>query len=273
MIPRPFIFLCLAGQLLIQNPTAALSAETPKLPLQTGYLYVPTEAKAISNEIDLIIHLHGALGVVEQNILRSRPNAVWVNLTLPGLSSVYRNHFIDANVFPSLLNEVRQQLSVTLNLQQIQIRHLTVTSFSAGYGGVRELLKQPAAVERIDAIVLADSLYAGFVGELSERKINKAHLNPFLSFARLAANGSKQMVLSHTQLFTPEYASTKETGTYLIQHLGGKKKKERKKRSEELLELSHFKLGNFSVFEFDGETGDDHMNHLRFIHLFLDEIQ
>ena len=257
----------------MQLSAVALFAETPKYPLKTGYLYVPEKVEIVSNEIDLIIHLHGAPGVVEKNIVRSRPNVPWVNLTLPGLSSVYRTHFQAAEVFPSLLNEVRRELRVILNIQLIQIRHITLMSFSAGFGGVRELLKQPAAVEKIDAIVMADSLYAGFVGSLSDRKLNESQLKPFLSFAKLAATGNKQMVLSHTQLFTPKYASTKETGTYLIHKLGGTRIEVRKERSEALVELSRFRLGKFAVYEFEGGTGEDHMNHLRFIHLFLDELQ
>ena len=166
------ILLYLASWILIHNPTTALTAETPKVPLQTGFLYVPIKAKIVSNEIDLIIHLHGAQGVVAQNIVRSHPNAAWVNLTLPGLSSVYRKHFQEVDVFPSLLNEVREHLNDILKKQHIGIRHLTLMSFSAGYGGVRELLKQPAAVEKIDAIVLADSLYAGFVGDPAGRQLN-----------------------------------------------------------------------------------------------------
>jgi hypothetical protein len=268
-----FILLCLAGWISIQLSAVVLFAQTPKFPLKTGYLHVPENVEIVSNEIDLIIHLHGASAVVEKNIVGSRPNVAWVNLTLPGLSSVYRNHFQDAEVFPSTLNEVRQKLRAILNNQKLQIRHLTLMSFSAGFGGVRELLKQPAAVAKIDAIVMADSLYAGFVGELSDRKLNEAHLKPFLSFAKLAAKGSKQMLLSYTQLFTPNYASTKETGTYLIHKLGGTRNEERKSRSKVLVELSRFKLGKFNAYEFEGATGEDHMNHLRFIHLFLDEIQ
>lgn len=265
--------LYLACWISTQIAASALFAQTPKYALETGHLFVPAKVEIVSNEIDLIIHLHGAHGVVEQNIIRSRPNVAWVNLTLPGLSSVYRKHFQDPEVFPSTLNQIRQKLSSILSTQRIQIRHLTLMSFSAGFGGVRELLKQPAAVATIDAIVMADSLYAGFVGDLSKRKLNDAHLEPFLSFARLAVQGNKQMVLSYTQLFTPDYASTKETGNYLINKLGGTKKEERKQRSEALTELSHFNLGKFSAFEFEGDTGEDHMNHLRFIHLFLNEIQ
>jgi hypothetical protein len=145
-------------------------------------------------------------------------------------------------------------------------------SFSAGFGGVRELLKQPESVDQIDAIIMADSIYAGFVGEMEDRKVNSSHMEPFLSFAKQAVAGRKQMIISHTQLFTPEYASTKETAAWLIDGLSGKRIHARKEHPGGMVEWSHFQQGRFHVLEFEGETGEEHMKHLRHIGLFLEMI-
>lgn len=249
-----------------------LAADAIRIPLKAGVLFVPNGRVHSDNTINLIIHLHGAHEVVERNITRSRPDDLWLNLTLPGLSSVYRKHFENPDVFPATLTAIHEALEKHYQVEHIRVRHLTLMSFSAGFGGVRELLKQPAAVEKIDALIMADSLYAGFIGNVALRKLNPDHLKPFVDFANLAAKGNKQMVLSHTELFTPEYASTKETADYLIHSLKGTRVRERRIRSDSLTELSHFKTGNFAVMGFEGTTGEDHMNHLRFIQLFLDEI-
>jgi len=253
--------------------TLWLPADGTRHSLRTGVLYISDTVELSAGVTDRVLHLHGASKVVEQNFDRTRHQAVLVNITLPGLSSVYRKHFDDPAVFPALMNEVRGKLAAQNQGNEVLIRHLTLMSFSAGFGGVRELLKQSGAVERIDALVMADSLYSGFTGDPENRKVNPVHLTPFLEYARMAANGKKQMVLSHTQLFTPHYASTKETADYLIRGLGGERELKTGKHSAGLTELSRYRKGRFLLMGFEGETGEDHMNHLRSIHLFLNEIR
>src|SRR6185369_18020691 len=97
-------------------------------------------------------------------------------------------------------------------------------SFSAGYGGIREILKQEALFKRIDAIVLSDSLYAGFTGDAAQRKVDPANMEGFLKFAREAAAGRKTFIIAHSSDPVPTYASTTETASYLIEQLGLQRK-------------------------------------------------
>ena len=240
-------------------------------PLKTGLLSIPATADFTDGRYDLVLHLHGASKVMEANLAATHPKAVWANLTLPGLSSVYRRHFEDPSVFTSLLEEIEQTLTATATKKELRRRHLTLSSFSAGFGGVRELLKQPENRSLIDTLVMADSLYAGFVGEIAGRTLNPDHLNPFLAFARLAIAGEKTMILSHTELHTPTYASTKETADYLVRHVNGLRRKKRTEHPDGMIELSRYSAGNFTVIGFEGDTGDDHMKHLRQIRIFLKE--
>ena len=221
---------------------------------------------------DLVLHLHGANKVVEENLAVTHPKSVWVTLTLPGLSSVYRRHFENPKVFPVLLAEIERALVPLFPSERLRRRQLTVTSFSAGFGGVRELLKQPDSRSEIDSLLMADSLYAGFVGEVGNRVVNPDHLRPFVAFARLAVEGKKRMLLSYTQLHTPEYASTKETADYLVEALGGQRREKRVVHGERLVELNRYSQGKFAVLGFAGETGEDHMQHLRQIRVLLREM-
>jgi len=264
--------LCLVGCLLIWMHPVIAHCETKEFPLTTGRLFIPNTESIRPQAPDLILHLHGAPGTVEKNLRRSHPDAIHVNITLPGLSSVYKKHFQDPSGFPSLLEETKVILSKEGYATMPAFRRIILMSFSAGFGGVRELLKQPESVEQIDAIIMADSIYAGFVGEMEDRKVNSSHMEPFLSFAKQAVAGKKQMIISHTQLFTPEYASTKETAAWLIDGLGGKRIPARKEHPGGMVEWSHFQQGRFHVFEFEGETGEEHMKHLTHIGLFLEMI-
>ena len=263
------IGLSLISCLLIGMHTIIAHCETKEFTLTTGRLFIPNTGTIRPQAPDLILHLHGAPGTVEKNIRQPHPDAIHVNITLPGLSSVYKKHFQDPSVFPSLLQETKVILSKEGYGTTPTFRRIILMSFSAGFGGVRELLKQAENVEQIDAIIMADSIYAGFVGETEDRKVNPSHMEPFLSFAKQAVTGKKQMIISHTQLFTPEYASTKETAAWLIDGLSGKRIQERKEHPGGMVEWSHFQKGRFHVLEFEGETGEDHMKHLRHIDLFL----
>ena len=257
---------------VIPHCSPASAADVRHYPLKEGVLAVPGTVEITDGSYDLVLHLHGAPKVVEPNLAVTNPQAVWVNLTLPGLSSVYRRHFQNSTVFPALLSEIEQRLASIVPDKKLHRRHLTVTSFSGGFGGVRELLKQPESRSQIDTLVMADSLYGGFVGEIADRTLNPDHLTPFFNFAQLAASGQKQMLLSHTELHTPDYASTKETANYLIRKLGTQPRTERKVHPGGLIEKSRCTLRSFVVMSFEGTTAEDHMKHLRHIRIFLQEV-
>jgi hypothetical protein len=106
--------LCLVGCLLIWMHPVIAHCETKEFPLTTGRLFFPNTGTIRPQAPDLILHLHGAPGTVEKNIRRSHPDAIHVNITLPGLSSVYKKHFQDPSVFPSLLEETKVILSKDL---------------------------------------------------------------------------------------------------------------------------------------------------------------
>jgi len=215
------------------------------------------------------IHLHGDHRVVQTNYLQCGESGVLATLTLPGLSSVYTRHFSDAAVWPDLLKEIHKTLRHHFG-QEVSLGRITLSSFSAGYGGIREILRQTDG-EGIDRILLADSLYAGFTGNPADRRIEPSHLAPFLDFARQAAAGKKQMTVTHTQLATPNYASTWETAAALLEAVGGVPTVEDGNQGKELPRISHFKRKGLAIYGYAGKTGEAHMAHLRQIHLFMRE--
>lgn len=228
-----------------------------------GAMFVPAGYKAEPDGIDLTLHLHGAPKVVEENFKRAGLPGVLVNLTLPGLSSVYAERFRDTNVFFHILAETGNQLEQAGLATQPRFRSVTVTSFSAGFGGVRELLKHPASFERIDAIVMADSIYAGYADDPSERKVNPDNMEGFLRFARQAAEGRKRLIISHSAQRPDGYASTTETADYLIVQLGGTREAVAETWTGEMKLLSRWRRGRLEIYGFGGESAADHMGHLR----------
>jgi hypothetical protein len=250
------------------QPTATNAPPGRRVKLADGQLFIPAGFRPLPEGPDLTLHLHG-FGAAEQGFAAARLPGVFVSVSLPGLSGVYVNKFREAEVFARILRETAAQLAAPGQTNPPPFRRLTVSSFSAGFGGVRELLKDSAAFARIDALVMADSIYAGFTGDPAERRVEPANMEGFLRFAREAAAGRKRMVITHTQLHTPNYASTVETADYLIAQLGGQREHLAEDWPGGLRLLSRFQQGRLGIYGFAGDTGADHIKHLHNLGLFL----
>jgi hypothetical protein len=254
--------------LLLALPMTAVAqpAEQPpvgqRFKLTDGQLFVPSGYKPAADGIELILHLHGGTAA-EKSLVRSGRSAVIVCVAIPGLSKVYTDRFQSPATFVRILDEAKAQLKESRVSADPEFRRVIVSSFSAGFGGVREMLKDPATYDRIDALVMADSIYAGYTGDPAKRQIDPKLMGGFVNFAKDAAAGKKWFVLSHCDLQPGTYASTAETADFLIGALGGKREPASGPWPAEGLTMkSRFRKGQFSVYGFAGDQGTDHMRHL-----------
>jgi hypothetical protein len=267
------IMLCWLTCGSISSEVLVMEAALTTIHLKTGTLHVPEACQSVDGRMDLFMHLHGASATVERNILQFRKDTPWVSISLPGLSSAYSRYFKDPAVWPALKTEVLPALTTSLQASnELSLGTWTLSSFSAGYGGVRELLKQPTAIEDLDTLLLLDSLYAGWQGDPSLRQVNPEQMAPFVAFARLAMAGKKRMLISHTRVETPDYASTAETAAYLTQKLHLSWAEKTIPWATGMTEWRRTRRGNFQAFDFGGDTGEAHLNHLRHMALFFDAI-
>jgi len=138
-----------------------------------------------------------------------------------------------------------------------------VSSFSAGFGGVRELLALPEHFVRIDGLILADSLYAGYVGDPAQRRIDPAKMAGFRKFAAEAAAGRKTMIVTHSAQVPDSYASTTETADDLIKHAGGQAVADDADSGDGWRLKRRLARGRLLVLGFAGQGPEDHMRHLR----------
>jgi hypothetical protein len=229
--------------------------------LTVGQLFVPQDYKPADGRINLVIHLHGTAQVAEQNLARSGEQAVLVTVALKGLSKVYTDLFAKPESFRTILDETLAQLKQLKVAQNPTIGQLCITSFSAGFGGVRELLKVEGFYKRIDALIMADSIYAGFVGDAAQRQVDPNLMSGFLRFARDAAAGKKVFIVTSSQVKT-DYASTAETANYLLTQIGGTAEAVQETWADGWQCLSRFKQKGLLIYGFAGETGADHVKHL-----------
>lgn len=255
---------------LVSTGWAAEPEAWQRISLGRAVLSLPADSTALPPAVPLWFHLHGAPDVVERNLSSLGAPGVLLNVTLPGLSQVYADFFADPTVWPRLLGEVEQALSARSGGRARAVGVITVSSFSAGFGGVRQLLRQPVALERIDALVMADSIYCGYDGDPAARRVDVRLMSGFLQFARLAAEGKKRLVISHSAQVPEGYASTTETADYLIAQLRGSRRDENETWEGGLGLRSSHRSGGFEVFGFAGSGPEDHIRHLRNLALFLE---
>ena len=252
--------LLLAVALLAQAPpTAGTRVDLG----DEATLFVPEGFHAPGGVVDVLLHLHGAPSVVEPALVASKWPGVLVEFNRKGLSSVYTRPFADPTLFPRLLDGVPKALRERKLVEGAKLGRVTVSSFSAGFGGVREILKVPGNVARIDSIIMADSIYAGYEGDPASRKVDPRLMVGFREFAGLAASGSKTFVVTHSAQVPEGYASTTETADDLIRSVGGEATPGRVDRGEGWVETREFRKGGFRVVGFEGREAEDHMRHLR----------
>lgn len=232
--------------------------------IEGAALFVPEGYRpAASGVVDVILHLHGARPVLERALVDARWPGVLITFNRKGLSRVYAEPFSDPVMFPRLLDAARAALKNLRIADDPRIGRVVVSSFSAGFGGVRALLKIPEHFARIDGLIMADSIYCGYKGDPKERRIDPELMEGFRHFAIEAAAGRKTFLLTHSALVPDGYASTAETADFLIRAVGGTAEPRRVEWVEGWTQTRAFSRGQFVVLGFDGTQGADHMNHLR----------
>jgi hypothetical protein len=228
-------------------------------------LFVPDGYRPKGGVVNVVLHLHGAPSVIEPALVETGWPAVLIEFNRKGLSSVYTKPFADRALFPRLLEKTLAAIKEAKLADAPRLGWVVVSSFSAGFGGVRELLKVPEHYDRIDALVLADSLYAGYGGDPKDRRVDPDLMAGFRRFAADAAAGRKSLLLTHSAQVPEGYASTTETADNLIAGLDGKPEPSHLDLGPRLTNTRRFARGRALILGCSGAAADDHMAHLRSI--------
>ncbi len=224
--------------------------------LSLGTLFIP-ERLAGNKQVPLFIHFHGGSWLPEMAAARDGRFAV-IAVQLGAGSTVYSKPFLDRKKFGDLFAEAEQKADVKFD-------GVGLTGWSAGYGAIREILRVDEHYERVRFVLLIDGLHCGYVGGKpgpKESSLVIADLDVFLKFARDAAAGKKQMIVTHSEIFPGTFASTTETADYLLRELGLKRQAVLKWGPMQTQQLSETKQGQFSVLGFAGNAAPDHVDQL-----------
>lgn len=229
-------------------------------------LYIPPNW-SVTSQVTLTIHFHGAAWfAIDEHRARGLKEPLLAVYAGEG-SSVYRKAFEDSDAWPRVLSHVLAELNAP---PDATIERVDVTSFSAGYGAVRELLRQEEPPKVIRRILLADSMYASYTSD-SDHTPLESQITPYVDFAKSAMLGKKGFVITCSLVPTEGYADTASCAKALVAAVGGSFR--RPPFSPDMLNklypdyplLTVFDKGGFHVWRYRGSDAMAHMTHPRHI--------
>jgi hypothetical protein len=233
-----------------------------------GQMIVPTHlALGPDDTFDVFFHFHGH-EPARKAWVQAMHRAVFVGVDLGNGSGSYTSRFQIKDEFERLLASVEQAVAERSGVPGAHAGRIGLSSWSAGYGAVGQVLRDTDMAERVDTVVLLDGLHTGLDGDTLE----VAKLRPFADFAEAAARGDKLMFVSHSSIIPPGYASTTQTANYLIWQVGGTPQETHSRAGDPVgLDLiSRYNRGGFHV---RGFSGNDTLDHCAQLSLYKDVLR
>jgi hypothetical protein len=240
------------------HPAATAAAEPAPVPLDAlpraitfhqtntyngAIVYVPD---GCHDSYDLILHFHGAHPYVRDLVEKANINAVVAVFNSGNGAEKYSQAFGAGGTLSSLLRQI--DMATAPLCPGGKLGRVALMAWSAGYGAAEKLVTRDEDRERVDAILLADGLHAGFTDRW-KRTFAPNALQAFRDFGALAKDGKKLFAITHSSIMTDGYGSTTECSRLLLKAL-------------EIPcddQLISGKSGNFSI---EGFTGDDKAAHI-----------
>lgn len=220
-----------------------------------------------SGGFDLVVHFHGH-EAIRKEFVKTAKGIVLVGIDLGIGSGAYSKAFASPYVFTQLIRSVEAEMAKRSGKKNAHVRKLALSAWSAGYGAIEQILRQPAGKD-VDALILLDSLHTGYADE-QQGTLKVDQLEPFVEFAKRAAAKRTFMYMSHSSIIPPGYASTGEVAAYVVKQLKGKAKKASR---QDVLGLDMFERFDRGNFHMRGYTGNDKPDHCAHIGLMADIVR
>lgn len=235
-------------------------------------VYVP-EFGDEAERVDLLIHFHGASYVVEHAVYELDRPFIAATVNMGSGSAVYERPFENKRAFTELVEGIIEAVSEKKSTD-IEVSRIYLSSFSAGYGSVRAILREHESM--VDGIILLDGLHTDYVPArkvLAEGgKLNEKNLTGFLRYGQLAMEGKKRFLITHSAIFPGTYASTTETADFMINSLGLDRRPVLRWGPTGMQRVSETYSGNLTILGFAGNSAPDHIDHFHGLGIFLEII-
>jgi hypothetical protein len=205
--------------------------------------------------VDVAFHFHGG-EVADRDWRQSGLNALVVSVTYPRWGTVqYKAGFSDPIRFGVILDDVLKRVGAT------HVRRLLLVSWSAGYAAMGLVLNNAHYYALADTAIVIDGMHADYI----DGKPDERPLKNFERYARDAVAGKKTMLVVHSSIIPPGYASTTEMAELLCASVGARRIEEEKRLQGGLVEWYHSDAGGLHVRGFRGEGPKDHLDQLHLL--------
>jgi hypothetical protein len=206
--------------------------------------------------VDVVFQFHAGM-MSEKDWRASHLKAVIISAAFGMGSAPYEDALRDPRRFGRWIDEVLGKLGASVGTP-LHLRRLGIVSFSAGFGAVLKILRQGYG-DKVDALVLLDSIHTSYT---KDHEPEMRGLGPFVEFAGLAKEKKKVMVLTHSSIRTPDYASSTESVRALLGAVGVPVVPLSGKNARGMEQIYRADAGALHAFGFGGEAAKDHMDHL-----------
>lgn len=233
---------------------------------------LPDYLPPASGEVELTVHFHAVPWFVIDEHLRRGLKGPLLIAALGEGSAMYARPFAeDGDRFDRLLRAAAGAIGEATGRAGLTIGPIDVTSFSAGYGAVRELAKQDRYWKKFRRVILSDSLYAGWDPATTRpgaaSRPATEHIEPWRAIVQSAARGERTFVLTHSQVPT-RYANTEACGLALIELAGAQAVPVNPGDLPATLDpeyplVRRADLGGFHVWTYAGQDAGAHLTHVR----------
>jgi hypothetical protein len=230
--------------------------------LELGTLFVPA-AVASADDVALLFFFHGGTWLPEVAAAENRMAVVSVQAGSG--SGTYARIFENPDRFLALVKEAETKSG-------LRFGRVLLGGWSAGCGAIRQILKAPAAYDRVDGALMIDGIHTdysdGKPGPL-ESKIGTENLDIWLQFSRDAIAGKKRVIVTHSEIFPGTFASTTETADYLLKQLKVERHPVMKWGPMGTQQLSEASAGKFLLMGYAGNSAPDHVDQLHSLPEYL----
>lgn len=230
-------------------------------PLELGTLFLP-EGKPRGGA-PLLVFFHGGTWLPEVAGER-RGIAVW-HAQIGHGSGVYARAFATRGRFLKIVAEAAGKAGRPFG-------SIALGGWSAGCGAVREILQDPEAYARVNAVLCIDGMHTGYVGGKpgpQESDLETAPLAVWKKLGEDAAAGRKRFLLTHSEIFPGTFASTTETADWLVRALGLRRRPVLRWGPMGTQQLSEIRRGGLTILGFAGNSAPDHVDQLHSLTEYL----
>jgi len=251
---------------------ADVSDDTPAIdldalpPFRASYghsqLYLPPFFHAVNGKYDLLVHFHGLGSIQEGNILRSQLNVAVVSVNVGAGSGPYEEAFRDPSVFARLVSYSAQVIEKSGRAPRSHLGRIAVSAWSAGYGAVASILRQPQNASRLDAVLLEDGLHSDWTDE-KRRIVAQAPLEKYARIAQRAIEENMLFALTHSAIPTEGYPCSTDTIGELLRMTDLEKTPDELVGPRGMRQIYTSDRGDFHVKGYEGTGVKDHIDHIR----------